>query len=354
VLTIVTGNPGAGKSLHTVSTVESMRIKDKREVFQDGIEDLLFDWKRLPVEIRKEKRRGVEVDVIIPLWDKIPDGSIVVIDECWRVFPIRTQGSVVPDFVQFLATHRHRGLDIVLATQQVKTQVDTFVRGLVGQHIHLDRKAGLPYSMRYEWERCSDPTSTKDLGTARSSRWMFPKEFYGQYKSATEHTHKRNLPTKQLLTLGICAVLVVVLFIFAIHSLSPKRKAGSIAADSSGRVAGKVAAPTFSGNDFWVRDRVARVAGVPASAPVFDALQHVSSQPRPEGCMSMVRGYSVECECTGPNHSVLQISLSQCLALVKKGWFDETKKYADVKAANIEQLNKSSKGDTDSPDVKAP
>jgi hypothetical protein len=50
-----------------------------------------------------------------------------------------------------------------------------------------------------------------------------------------------------------------------------------------------------------VRDRRERVAGIPASAPVYDPQQKVKSQPRPEGCMQMNVGAAVHRECTGPN-----------------------------------------------------
>lgn len=343
MLFLITGNPGNAKTLFTVSFVEALRIKDQREVFQDGISDLVFPWHALPIERRAkiDKRgrpvvdgTGQPVEIIVPLWEHVPDGAVVVIDEAWRVFPVRPQGSAVPDFVEWLATHRHHGIDVFLVTQSVKTQVDTFVRGLVGKHIHLDRKFGMEYSMKYEWERVADPTSTKDIALAQNSRWIFPKELYGKYKSAVEHTHKRSLPWKKFAVLVGALVCAVGGFGLAFHRLGVKKPA--VATDSSGRAAG---GPVRTASDFWVRDRIARVAGIPASAPVFDSLQRVQSQPRPEGCMEMVVGSSVRCQCTGPHASVLQIGLSQCLELVKKGWFDETQKYADVKAENIAQLN---------------
>jgi zona occludens toxin len=341
MLYVVTGNPGNGKSLYLVTMVEEMRVKENREVYQDGIEELLYPWKALPVERRTERRKNVDVEIIVVLWDQVPDGAIVVIDEAWRVFPIRTQGSVVPDFVQSLATHRHRGLDIFLATQQVKTQIDTFVRGLVGKHVHLDRKFGMSYSMKYEWEGIADPTSAKDVAVAQSGRWLFPKAQYGQYKSAVLHTHKARLPWKKFATfVGLFVVLGVCVW-GAVHLIGPKKT--QVALDSSGRAQGQ-GAPAAIGADFWVRDRIARVAGIPASAPVYDPLQKVRSQPRPEGCMQLQVGEAIRCECTGPNGSRLQISTSQCVELVRKGWFDETMKYPDAKSENIAQLSRGGGG----------
>ena len=290
------------------------------------------------------KKGGEETEILVPLWDQIPDGSIIVIDEAWRIFPVRKQGAGVPDFVQFLATHRHRGFDIYLVTQQVKTQIDTFVRGLVGAHFHVERKSGLEYAKLLEWERLADPSSTKDVAAARESKWLYPTGTYGKYKSATMHTIKRNLPLKKIIVTSLTGVLAIGLVGFGIYRTMHQKEVekATPALDSSGRASGQVVKSQFLGKDFWVADRVPRVAGNPASAPVYDPLQKVASQPRPEGCYSMAVGSSVRCECTGPNHSTLQVGLERCLDLVRKGWFDETRKYEDVKAQNIAFLNEHS------------
>jgi zona occludens toxin len=240
---------------------------------------------------------------------------------------------------QELANSRRMGLDLYFITQDAKKQVDSFVRALSNEHIFLERKFGMEYSMEYVGQKVFDPSSSKELAACQNSRWMFPKEFYGTYKSAEEHTHKRKLPWKKFAVLVLALFAVVGGISLAFHRLSPKKV---IAADSSGRPSGQAQS---NAGDFWVKDRVFRVAGVPASAPVYDSLQKVKSQPRPEGCAMLVIGASVRCECTGPNHSVLQITVPQCVKLVKGGWFDETQKYTDVKAANISALNGASESE---------
>lgn len=340
MLTLITGNPGNGKSLYTVTAVEKQRLAEGREVYYDGIPELKYAWKPLPVimEIVAGKRGEEGKNIPRIDWSRVPDGAIIVVDECWRLYPVRGPGQPVPSSVELLATHRHRGHDLYLATQG-KGQVDTFVRALVGKHIHMDRKFGMEYAMRYEWERVADPTNKADLTIAQNSRWMFPKEVYGDYKSAVEHTHKRNLPWKKLITFGAALAVAVGGIYATFHLLTPKAKQ-TAAVDSSGRVQGTTTGT--NPNDYWVKDRRVRVAGIPASAPLYDPLQKVKTQPRPEGCMQMVVGNSIRCECTGPNRSALAMTQAECLDLVKHGWFDETRQYEDVRQKNIDLLNRSS------------
>lgn len=53
-------------------------------------------------------------------WQKLPDGAVVVVDECYSSFPRRMPGAKVPAYVDALATHRHRGFDFILICQQAK------------------------------------------------------------------------------------------------------------------------------------------------------------------------------------------------------------------------------------------
>lgn len=73
-------------------------------------------------------------------WQNLPDGAVVVVDECYSAFPRRMPGAKVPAYVEALATHRHRAFDFLLICQQAKQQVDGFVLGLVEWHEHVRRK----------------------------------------------------------------------------------------------------------------------------------------------------------------------------------------------------------------------
>jgi hypothetical protein len=339
-LVCVSGRIGNGKTLWVIQHVEKLRLDQSREVWYYGIPDLTLPWKLLPLvasgytekEIR-EKRFPAQV----PDWRAAPTGAIIVIDEAWEFFPKRSPGSKPPEYVEQLSNVRRLGLDLYLITQDPAQQIDTFVRALIVQHVFLARKFGMQYSMEYIWDSVHDQTSRSDMALAQSGRWIFPKEFFGVYKSAEEHTVKAHLPWKKIATLVVAVLVACLGFGFAIHRISHMGEKGKTAVDASGRPQGLTTANPA--DDFWIRGRRQRVAGIPASAPVFDSLQKVRSQPRPEGCMELVVGNSTRCECTGPNHSVLKMDLTECVDLVKHGWFDETRQYGDVKKENSDRLD---------------
>jgi zona occludens toxin len=341
-----TGQPGNGKTLNALVYVEARRQKDGRAVYYHGVKGLTLPWLAVPLTVSgftaKEIEKGFPAQV--PDWDAIPDGAMIFLDECHKFFPPRSSTGIARPYVQFLAEHRHRGFDIFLITQGVK-DIDGFLRSRVGKHFHVDRRFGVEATRLWQWERCADPTSSKDKKEGQSSRWVFPKEAYGWYTSSVEHTHKHDLPWRKLGVIAGCAIALPLLVWFAIHSFtaaSRREQAKSAGGEGSAVQLSNVPRPVIDfGSSYWGSARVERVSGVPESAGMYDGLQKVLSQPRIEGCLEIVRGGVVTCRCSGPNSAELDIPTAQCMAFVKRGWFDETRKYSDVKAANVAQLNAS-------------
>jgi len=91
---LITGLPGAGKTLFTVADVMGMAEKENRQVYYSGITDC-----KVPGWIELEKGED---------WYKCPVGSIIIIDECQRVFRPRSAGSNVPEYVSKFETGNHR------------------------------------------------------------------------------------------------------------------------------------------------------------------------------------------------------------------------------------------------------
>ena len=54
------------------------------------------------------------------LWFELPRNSIIIIDECQQTFPVRPVGAKVPLHCSEFETHRHKGWDIHLVTQDAK------------------------------------------------------------------------------------------------------------------------------------------------------------------------------------------------------------------------------------------
>jgi zona occludens toxin (predicted ATPase) len=196
-ISLTTGLPGHGKTLRTIFEVEQRRISEGRRIYQYGIPDLTLDW----FELEDPEK-----------WFELPEGSIIVIDEAQKIFPVRPSGSRVPVHVSEFETHRHRGLDIVLITQHPNL-IDAHVRKLVERHQHVMRPFGHSYAVIFEWQVCTDPQRSGVQKQALKTRWRYPKEVFKNYKSASLHTVKSRLPGRVLLLPILGAVIGLLLYI---------------------------------------------------------------------------------------------------------------------------------------------
>lgn len=180
MLTLITGTPGAGKSLKAVwdfarhvpgSTVE-MDGKPIQRRLLSNIKGLLIEHVYIT---------GADLDN----WHTwAQPGDLIMFDEVQEVWRPRGLGTKVPDCIGALETHRHLGVDIILISQHPML-VDPNIRRLVNQHIHV-RRLTKRMAMCYEWDHCSNPQSTKTA--MHAGLWRHPKAAYGLYKSAQLHT----------------------------------------------------------------------------------------------------------------------------------------------------------------------
>jgi hypothetical protein len=126
-------------------------------------------------------------------WPDLPRHSIVVVDECQRWFPVRPVGAKVPRHVSEFETHRHKGLDIHLVTQDAKL-LDSHVRRLVGRHIHFSNPLASKKISRMEHDKVFDPSDYHQRKNATKAVKSRDSKFYGLYWSADVHTHKARIP----------------------------------------------------------------------------------------------------------------------------------------------------------------
>jgi zona occludens toxin len=183
---LITGTPGAGKTLYTLVLVEKLREESGRDVYYQGIADLKLPW----IEFENQTE-----------WHKLPDKSIIVMDEAQRAFRPRAAVMKVPEHVEALETHRHRGIDIFIITQH-PTLIEVNVRRLVESHRHIMRKFGSKWATVHEWKGTKD-NCDKSRADSMRSEWRYPKEAFTWYKSAEAHTHKFKLPGKVMVLIAI-------------------------------------------------------------------------------------------------------------------------------------------------------
>jgi len=175
MLTLVTGKPGAGKTLWAVAELRR-QVEAGRTCFSD-IADL-----SLPGVVRLADHFGGD-DVVITL-------------------------SAVPPCVSDFETHRHRGFDVVLVTQGPRL-IDRHLHDLIERHVHLYRPFGLRRSVVSEWGGVSlspDPVQSRSAG--RRSTLGQDRDLFRFYRSASVHTDKARWPWRPILIL-LGAVVVV-------------------------------------------------------------------------------------------------------------------------------------------------
>lgn len=198
--------PGSGKTLSAVEALAAMIARwekhpaEARSIFCHNVTDLALPHASLPLK----SVTIAKVTYDVPDWALVPDGSYILIDECQKIFPPRASGAVMPEHVDFLNTHRHRGFDITLITQHPRL-IDTAVRALVGKHQHFRRLFGRQIAVCYEWDSCSD--SLGGLANAVMSKYSFPKKAFQWYKSAEVHT-KQNFRLPKWLLIPVLGLVM--------------------------------------------------------------------------------------------------------------------------------------------------
>jgi len=305
MITLITGTPGAGKTLYTVA--EELPRFAERPLYVDGIPDLAITHQEFPAPLDE--------------WHNwAPDGAVLVVDEAQRTWRPRGTGAAVPPAIAALETHRHKGLDFVVITQHPNL-IDQNVRRLVGRHIHIRRVFGWGRAMIYEWDQATDPTRVR---TAITRGWSYPRKVYKFYKSATVHT-ARGQRAPWVLWAAIAAAVALPVAIWNSYDRIHARFTGQAEPSTRQTEApgGPPSAPappdplgptsTWDQTAFWPR-----VTAYPESAPAYDHLRKVVAMPVVSGCVSSAK----KCVCYTDQGTRVDVGESECRSRVDQPRFD--------------------------------
>lgn len=307
MINLHTGLPGAGKTLFTLYFVKQLADKESRPVYYSGIADLKLPW----VELEEPEK-----------WFQLPPNSIVVIDECQRLFRPRGHGSKVPDYVAALETHRHGGIDLFLITQHPML-VDSNVRRLVGAHRHVVRNFGMQRATVHQWGEVREQAGKSRADSVRLE-FGYPKEVYGWYKSAEVHTHKRTIPARLWFLLALPLIIAAIAWGFVSwtgrYFVPPSERGKEPEALQAVRqLGGDVRSPARSipanTREAWFASRVPRVPGLAFTAPVYDEQTRPVDPPIPMMCIEA----KDRCTCYSQQSAKLLVELDVCRQIVANG-----------------------------------
>ena len=282
-----TGQPGAGKTLGAVEFVYKDSQFEGRPVYSYGVNGLnVPNWNILTL------------DEVMRWWE-LPEGSVVIIDECQDIWRPRGQGKAVPEHVEKLEKHRHLGFDFVL-TFQFPTQIDTVVRNLITDHFHSHRAMGFGGRTVFHFDYlCLDPLSKAKQKTATKKIKKFNKEIFDLYESASIHTAKSRIPWFIYLLPVLIILLPILGYVIYDRVFNNLLNPDSVVIDSSAgdsKAETKTSKYAYKGGrskddlphtkESYIAERIPLIKGDPRSAAIFDKLLEAKSLPRVSMCIS--------------------------------------------------------------------
>lgn len=330
MIELITGTPGAGKTLMCVSRVLRPMVGAKvtdldgntheRRLCIGGITDLLlphesvtvrpFDPEKAgePSDGRERKPGDPPLDVEMcghNWWQWCMPGDVIVIDECQRLFRPMASGRKLPLFIAMLETHRHYGIDLVLITQHPQL-IHGNVRSLIGKHRHVRRLFGGLQRMVYEWDQCSAVDRRKD---ATAAPWRPDKSAYELYKSAEIHTKSSFSVPLPLIVAGLMLVGLPASLYYAYN-----RVTGAFTGERVAGISKPVPAPVaLPGSPGGVPGGVAQAQSVqpvgwPASGPVQGLPASAPDRVVLAGCIAD----AARCKCWSVAGLAVDVPAQQC------------------------------------------
>lgn len=333
MITIISGTPGAGKTLYTIEKLV-LPLVGKTITGTDANGDPVEVPRTIytninGLQIEHELIDGGENEGLRDWHKWAKPGSVIVFDEVQKVWPPRANGSKVPEDIQTLDTHRHMGVDFILITQNV-VNIDKHIHALGGRHLHVRRIANMPLAIVYEWDHVS-----RGLMFSKSltkSPWRYDKKVFKLYKSAQLHTKQpRRLPG--LVWFILIAIIAMVVLAPTLKArmeerFNPQPKPVAEQPEKTGAggsVLSSVSASSVAAEPTFIDDRIAfipRISSRPETAPAYDELRVVVNMPQVSGAVC----FKGVCKCLTQQGTDAGLSHRDCTDWMKNPTFDNYRK----------------------------
>lgn len=277
MLSLITGTPGAGKTLLAVwdiySAVQAGRLVYARV---EGI--------NIP-GVQAFPQDG---------WTSCKDGALVVIDEAQELWPRdKDRTSALPKTeIEAMERHRHRGFDIIIITQH-PSLINAHILALVGKHRHLVRVMGTGNVRLFTMDQASERLAKSDLRAALIQPWRHPKVVFGMYRSAQLHPPRQPIP----MVLVVAIVGVVGLASYAVWGVGNFFDTGEEEAEQPVTASSSIPAIAWA-------EKYTASATQAVPVPVSEAVDTIT------GCYAD----RLRCRCVGARAA--EISDAQCRGLI--------------------------------------
>jgi zona occludens toxin len=318
---LITGQPGHGKTAYALDKAFKWQ-KEGREIHAYGIKDLDYD------------KAGFKHLEDPAKWEDLPDGSVILLDECYSHFPNRNPGSKVPGHVEAVARHRHRGFDFILIAQQ-GLQLDPFLRGLYEEHCHVRQTSIIKSKTKVK--RWNQYQSNVNGACNDVIDWVRPKYVFDYYTSTTMVTTRRQMPTwLYWLIAGVVVLLMILAFVRwhfaskiagfeAEHAAYTGARAGQTAAAVSPAAGGPArTAIEHMTLAEYATAHLPRFATMPWTAPVYDQ-RAITTDPQLY-CMSTSGGLDAlgdykepSCSCITEQGTSYDLGPAECRTVARTG-----------------------------------
>lgn len=327
MITIITGQPGNGKTLMGMWLM-AKEYERNRAAVKAGKEQprrFFSNVKGATTEENPEAFPWVERMPDHNDWTKLPHGSFVQLDEAHsdgetpglerygHLFPSTGKPGESSDHrIRALSTSRSSfSIDLQLITQW-PSKIHHQVRTLAGEHIHMSRAFGLQRAGVLKWTRVqADPYDEDQREKAEEEIWPYPKEIYSRYVSATIHTAAHRFKVPPALWKGLSMLvafgLIVWVFLTWVRSNTEEQKQAAKPAAAQAQGQGRVAPAAPA----------AAVSAVPVSNPgtgIYESLR-APATPRIVGYIDSPRG----CRMWNDKGEQLDIAQDECRRMVAKG-----------------------------------
>ena len=223
MIILMTGNMGTGKTSKVIQMIIDNEDKLAEMPVYDTDGKTILDWIKRPIytahidgidevklgvcAVTHEHMRSDTLENLFPV------GSLIIVDECHYVYPVRPSSRPAPDYIAKLTELRHQGHTLIIMTQH-PANIDSYVRNLVSRHIHLARKQAT--TRLYEWNECMTSFSPMVLKDATSRLYRPPKKAFEYYKSSSVHVkHKRRISPMVYVLLGCIISIAFIIYRFS-------------------------------------------------------------------------------------------------------------------------------------------